>query len=115
MIQDKAKVRKIAANYIYWPGEALVKNGYVEVSASGVKVVATGGQIKEIAGLEFYGGLIVPDYICGCEGKFVPGEELLPALNDLARKGKTSVRLAIIEGADLRALTWKEGARIRLL
>ena len=53
-------MRKIAANYICLPGFPLVKNGYVILEQGRVKdVVDTGGRIREIQGLEFYGGLIV--------------------------------------------------------
>ena len=117
MLQEKKKIRKIAANYIYWPGSTLVKNGYVEISASQeVKVVDTGGQMKEIAGLEFYGGLIVPDYIYGFEDLFLPEAKMLPFLEQLfALKGSICQEAAIIEGADLLQLVWKKEARIRLL
>ena len=51
-------MRKIAANYICLPGFPLVKNGYVILEQGWVKdVVDTGGRIREIQGLEFYGGL----------------------------------------------------------
>ena len=49
-------MRKIAANYICLPGFPLVKNGYVILEQGRVKdVVDTGGRIREIQGLEFYG------------------------------------------------------------
>ena len=57
-------MRKIAANYICLPGFPLVKNGYVILEQGRVKdVVDTGGRIREIQGLEFYGGLIVAAYV----------------------------------------------------
>lgn len=109
--------RKIAANYIYWPDVPLVKNGYLELLSSGLaRVVDTGGEIKEMAGLEFYGGLLVPDWVAREIGNFTPGEALLPVLDKLfASAALCPCKAAIIEGADLRALTWKAGARIRLL
>ena len=111
------RVRKIAANYIFVPGWPLVKNGYVEIFGSqGVHVVDTYGKIKEIAGLEFYGGLIVPDYVCECKNLLLPEMEILPFLEQLfAQKGNGCRRVALIEGADLVRLVWKEKAGIRLL
>ncbi len=110
-------MRKIAANYIYWPGFPLVKNGYVVLDEAGVvKVVDTGGEIREIAGLEFYGGLIVPDFVCGECGAFQADKAMLPVLDSLfsSRRGEVA-GVAIIEGADLRGLNWKAGAHIRRL
>jgi len=69
-------MRKIAANYICLPGFPLVKNGYVILEQGRVKdVVDTGGRIREIQGLEFYGGLIVE--ICFYPGwtRSIVGEE----------------------------------------
>ena len=105
MQKETDGIRKIAANYIFVPGWPLVKNGYVEI-----------GQIKEIAGLEFYGGMIVPDYVCACKSLLLPEVEILPFLERLfAQKGNVYQRVALIEGADLIRLVWKERAAIRLL
>jgi len=111
------KSRKIAANYIYWPEKPLIKNGYVVISAlHGIKVVDTGGKIREIAGLEFYGGLLVPAYVREYSSSFLPEMKMLPFLEQLfAEKGNICQRVAIIEGADLLRLEWKQEARIRLL
>lgn len=113
----REKVRKIAANYIYLPGYTLVKNGYVELGCNGeIRVTDTGGRIKEIAGLEFYGGLIVPGFVCEASALFENNVPLLTVLDQLyAQHHDTFNRIAIIEGADLREMTWKSGARIRLL
>ena len=63
-------MRKIAANYICLPGFPLVKNGYVILEQGRVKdVVDTGGRIREIQGLEFYGGLIVAAYVAAYQGR----------------------------------------------
>lgn len=109
--------RKIAANYIFLPGFRLVKNGYVVwEDGQGVEVVDTGGQIREIQGLEFYGGMIVPDFICEYTGSWQVGEDLLALLEKIYSEapGK-KYRLAVIEGADLRTLKWKEGGKVGLL
>ena len=107
MQKETDGIRKIAANYIFVPGWPLVKNGYVEISGfQGVRVVDTHGQIKEIAGLEFY----------GCKSLLLPEVEILPFLERLfAQKGNVYQRVALIEGADLIRLVWKERAAIRLL
>ncbi len=117
MQKETDGIRKIAANYIFVPGWPLVKNGYIEISGfQGVRVVDTHGQIKEIAGLEFYGGMIVPDYVCACKSLLLPEVEILPFLERLfAQKGNVYQRVALIEGADLIRLVWKERAAIRLL
>lgn len=110
-------MRKIAANYIYWPGYPLVKNGYIAFGDDGrIEVVDTGGEVREIAGLEFYGGLIVPDFVCRESKSFYADKPILPVLDNIfVLYPEYSVKAAIIEGADLRTLTWKAAAHIRLL
>lgn len=72
-------MRKIAANYICLPGFPLVKNGYVILEQGRVKdVVDTGGRIREIQGLEFYGGLIVAAYVAAYQERLEEGDLLLP-------------------------------------
>ena len=81
-------MRKIAANYICLPGFPLVKNGYVILEQGRVKdVVDTGGRIREIQGLEFYGGLIVAAYVAAYQGRLEEGDLLLPWLDEIYRRG----------------------------
>lgn len=115
-MREERKNRKIAANYIFLPGQPLVKNGYVILTSSQVTVVDTGGQVREIAGLEFYGGMIVPDYIIDYQAFFQSEKEMLPLLEQwFAERGNIYRKVAILEGADLRTLTWRRTARVRLL
>lgn len=111
------KVRQIAANYIYLPGFPLAKNSYVRFGdLQKIQLVDTGGQLKEIEGLEFYGGLIVPEYMYACESSFILEKDLLLQLDDLfLQKGNEYIGFAIIEGADLQKMEWKSTAKIRLL
>lgn len=108
--------RKIAANYIYWPGAPLVKNGYLECLAGQAwRVVDTGGVIRETAGLEFYGGLLVPAGVRAELSCFQPDRPILPVLDALYTRGISLSEVALIEGADLRTLTWKIDASIHVL
>lgn len=108
--------RKIAANYIYLPGYKLVKNGYVLYKEAENLQIVEMGELRDIAGLEFYGGMIVADYVCGYAGKFVAGNAMITDLNRIyADKGNTGFSLAIIEGADLKNLVWTKETRIRKL
>lgn len=106
--------RKIAANYISLPGFPFVKNGYVVWDNGNViDVVDTGGQVKEIQGLEFYGGMIVPGFVGEYVNKFQVGEDLLPVLNEIYLKySGVYYTLAILEGADLKELKWRVGTRV---
>ena len=77
-------MRKIAANYIVLPGFEWVKNGYVEFESSQkMKVVDTGGRIRDLAGLEFYGGVLVPEYVWENKKEFREGMLLQPLLNQI--------------------------------
>lgn len=109
--------RKIAANYIFLPGFPLVKNGYAVWEDGNVTdVVDTGGQIKEIQGLEFYGGMLVPDFVGRLITEWKGGERLVSELDKIYSEfSPKPYRLAILEGADLKALRWKNGGKVRAL
>ena len=110
-------VRKIAANYIYWPGYPLVKNAYITIySDNQVRVIDTGGRIDEIEGMEFYAGIIVPHFVSANVCLFHEGESLLTILDRLYRQNKSfPLAPAIIESADLRRMSWTSFSVIRQL
>lgn len=111
------KYRKIAANYIYLPGNALVKNGYIVIEENRIiEVKDTEGKIYETEGLEFYGGLIVPDYFLKYAGTLQEGDRLTVALDRCYETEEGGAfGPAIIEGADLRSMVWRQGAAVRKL
>lgn len=110
-------MRKIAANYIFLPAYPLVKNGYVEWNDGMVlKVVDTGGVMKEIQGLEFYGGLIVAGNVKECERRLRAGENILIVLDELYKEEGADCRsLILIEGADLLNFRFRENTMFRIL
>ena len=110
-------MRKIAANYIFLPEHELVKNGYVKLETTQkVQIIDTGGKIKDEAGLEFYGGMLVPDYVCQYQSLFKRDEKMIPVLDQIfAEHRQDYAKLAIIEGADLIHLEWTEKAVIHIL
>ena len=110
-------VRKIATNVIYWPGFPLVRNGYIEIFEDGtLNVVDTGGELKEIPALEFFAGMIVPDFVYYKCSSFAVGNSLVDLLDPLYSEVKAEMmRPAIIEGADLRQLVWTDNAIVRML
>lgn len=105
------KVRKIGANYIFWPGFPLVKYGYLLLDGKSVTdVIDTGGAVREIEGLEFYGGLLLPAALS--ELTFERPEEgpLLPFLEELyTRLPREGKGVALLKGADLRNLCFRPG------
>lgn len=107
-------MRKIAANYIFLPGSSLVKNGYVILEGKQVReIVDTGGKIREIPALEFYGGMLVADFLAGTDLKGKEGQALLPYLENRYRglsweKGGIS----LLKGADLVELTFGKNTEI---
>ena len=110
-------VRKIAANYIYLPGFPLMKNGYVVYDSSRpVEVIDTGSAIREIQGLEFYGGMIVAGQVKQAEAFFYAGADLLTIVDRIYQQEEMLPGgLCILEGADLLRLKWTESSRIRIL
>lgn len=55
-------MRKISANYIFPVISPPLKNGIISLMDDGtiIEVTDTKGQLKEISGLEFYNGAIIP-------------------------------------------------------
>lgn len=55
-------MRKIAANLIFPVASAPIKNGYLVIDTDGTIVEIMGSQdnIREIAGLEYYSGVLIP-------------------------------------------------------
>lgn len=113
----KMKTRKIAANYIFLPGFPLTKNGYVVLEeGKAAAVVDTGEEIREIQGLEFYGGWIVASCALAFQSELKAGDSLVPWLRKLYdRCGEECGSIGIWEGVDLRNLVWREEARFSLL
>lgn len=58
-------MRKIAANFIFPVSKAPIKNGIIIVEDDGtiIDLIDNGGKLPEIAGLEFYNGIITPGFI----------------------------------------------------
>lgn len=110
-------MRKIAANYLFFPAYPLIKNGYVILEHNCVKeVVDTGGVIREIQGLEFYAGILVAGFVWNKQLNCKPGEPLLPAIEEVYfQEYRETNGVALIEGADLKTLTSRQGMRISLL
>lgn len=107
-------MRKIAANYVFLPGKPLLKQGYVVWDDGAVReVVDTGGELREIHGLEFYGGMLVSAGVLEKRGMWKAGEALLPFLIACYRdEDKDVAGLAIIEGADLKQMVFCEGTEV---
>ncbi|MCR9010910.1 hypothetical protein [Gabonibacter chumensis] len=107
-------MRKIAANYIFLPGYPLVRNGYVVIDGQNVvDVVNTGGFIREIPGLEFYGGMIVAGFLMSDKRDWCPGDDLLSCMVDIYDK-RCDLRtgLALVQGADWEHFRWSEEASV---
>ena len=111
---EKMNLRKIAANYILLPGFELMRNGYVVLEEGQVTdVVDTGGEIKEIPCLEFYGGMIVADFVRD-EVEWQEGDDIPAKIKDCYSR-KSGKGLAIIQGADFARFSWLKDTRINPL
>lgn len=106
-------MRKIAANYILLPGFEFVKNGYVVLKdGMVVDVVDTGGEIREIPCLEFYGGMLVDDSVRQ-HIVWSPGDPICEKILQLYRgKEGDGNGLALIQGADFSHFIWMPESRI---
>ena len=106
-------MRKIAANYILLPGFEFVKNGYVVLKdGMVVDVVNTGGEIREIPCLEFYGGMLVDDRVRQ-HILWSPGDPIREKILQLYRENKACGNgLALIQGADFSHFIWTPESRI---
>lgn len=58
-------MRKISANYIFPVSDVPLKNGIIVLDSNNVitDIIDTGGNLKEIANLEYYNGIIVPGFV----------------------------------------------------
>lgn len=106
-------MRKIAANYILLPGFEFVKNGYIVLKdGMVVDVVNTGGEIREIPCLEFYGGMLVDDRVRQ-HIVWSPGDPIREKILQLHRENKAYGNgLALIQGADFSHFIWTPESRI---
>lgn len=106
--------RKIAANYLFVPGYPLLRNGYVVVEDGRVvEAVDTGGVMREIPRLEFYGGLLVNAAACD-RVAWREGDDILDCLRR-CYDGDPVPGLALIEGADFVRFRWTKTTRITRL
>ncbi len=110
-------MRKIAANYLFLPGFPLLRQGYVVWEDGAIReVVDTGGELREIQGLEFYGGMLVSAVLLEKRRCWQAGQSLLDFLTECYRDaGGMQAGLAIIKGADLKRMVFCEGTFIERL
>jgi len=106
-------MRKIAANYILLPGFEFVKNGYVVLKDGKVAdVVNTGGKIREIPCLEFYGGMLVDDLVRQ-NIEWSPGDPICEKILQLYQGNFVCGNgLALIQGVDFTHFIWMPESRI---
>lgn len=81
-------MKKYSANYIFPVSSKPLKNGIVVVDDNGyiVDLIDTKGQLREIAGLEFYNGVIVPGFVnCHCHLELSALKGLIPKFIGLAQ------------------------------
>jgi len=110
-------MRKIAANYLFLPGFPLLRQGYVVWEDGAIReVVDTGGELREIQGLEFYGGMLVSAVLLEKRGSWQAGQSLLPFLTECYKEpDEAAPGLALIKGADLKRMVFCEGTVIERL
>ena len=106
--------RRVAANCLFLPGHPLLRNGYVVLEGGMVvDVVDTGGVMRELPRLEFYGGLVVDAVACDI-ADWRPGDDILARLAERYALSATG-SLALVEGADLALFRWLPTTRVTRL
>ena len=106
--------RRVAANYLFLPGRPLLRNGYAVVEGGlVVAVVDTGGVMRELPRLEFYGGLLVDAVACEM-ADWRPGDDILARLAERYALSATG-SLALVEGADFVRFRWLPATRLTRL
>lgn len=110
-------MRKIAANYVFLPGIPLLRQGYVVWEDGAIReAVDTGGELREIHGLEFYGGILVSAGLLEKRRVWKTGQPLLAFLTECYKDSDDAVTgLALIKGADLKRMVFCEGTVIERL
>lgn len=111
-------MRKIASNYIFLPGYPLVRYGYVVLEGREVKeVVDAGGVMRETAGVEFYGGMVVAPFLLERERyRWRAGDSLLSFLTECYRSREGAGEgLALLQGADWQRMVFREETVIERL
>ena len=90
-----------------------MKNGYIVLKdGMVVDVVNTGGEIREIPCLEFYGGMLVDDRVRQ-HIVWSPGDPIREKILQLYRETKAYGNgLALIQGADFSHFIWTPESRI---
>ncbi|OQY01758.1 MAG: hypothetical protein B6I20_07430 [Bacteroidetes bacterium 4572_117] len=105
--------RKISAHYVFPISSAPIKNGIIELDDNGtiLNIIDPGKELKEIAGLEFYSGILVPGFVnthCHIElshlkGRFAEHTGLPVFISQIskARVADENIILKAIKKADL--------------
>ncbi len=107
-------MRKIAANYIITNAGQKLKDSYLEISDEGVitNIVNTKGALREVAGLEFYNGVLIPGFVNAhthLELAYLKGQiptqgglpNFIQSVRELRLKTSQTERLEAIRQADL--------------
>lgn len=112
-------MRKIAASYIFPVISPPIKNGILFVNDDGeiADLVDPGGQIVEMAGLEFYNGIIVPGFVnahCHLElshylGKIEQGTGLGEFIGSINKLRKTDLLYDLEAAQKADEQMWHEG------
>ena len=94
-------MRKISANYIFPVSSKPLKNGIIVLDSNNTitEIIDTGGNLKEIAKLEYYNGILVPGFVnshCHLElshlkGKFQEKKGLPNFISQINTQRKTEL------------------------
>lgn len=112
-------MRKIAANMIFPVSSPPIKNGYIVVDEHGkiIDVVDTGATFHEIAGLEFYNGVLIPGFVnahCQIElshlkGKIEKGQGLSASMAQISQLQNTEKEIQLKAAKKMLNYMWLHG------
>jgi aminodeoxyfutalosine deaminase len=112
-------MKKFAATYVYTLCGEVLKNGIVVVDNEGtiLDVIDTGGELRELASMEFHAGIIVPGFVHAhthlqlshLRGIIQPNSGIIPFLKQVALLKNASEETVVHSARQWDRLMWQNG------
>ena len=106
-------MKKFTSNYVYSQETGLIRFGVIQVDENvGLKVIDTGGEMKEIASLEFHSGILIVGEIS--EKHFVLLQKNISSFEDLFKSiDNERNTLSLLTNIDFENKCLKHDSRLK--